>query len=147
MISIFSSPFRITVRLPLGISSILMMRAAVPTLYMSSGEGSSTSLSRCSTAPRMPPSAFTARTSEMLLSRPTVIGVIAPGKSTDERSVRMGMISGTSTCSTVSSPPVTIGITRCFPSSNSGTRFASSASMVSILSFLLIVYFDIMVQR
>ena len=112
VISTFSRPFRITVRLPLGISRILMIRAAVPTLYMSSGAGSSTSLSRCNTAPRMPPSAFTARTRLMLLSRPTVMGVMAPGKSTDERSVRMGMISGTSTSSTGSSPPVTMGITR-----------------------------------
>ena len=48
----------------------------------------------------------------MLLSRPTVMGVMAPGKSTDERSVRMGMISGTSTSSTGSSQPVTMGITR-----------------------------------
>ena len=149
-ISIFSRPFRITVRFPLGISRILMMRAAVPTLYMSSGAGSSTSLSRCNTAPRMPPSAFTARTRLMLLSRPTVIGVIAPGKSTELRSVRIGMISGTSTSSATSSPPVTIGITWCLPSSSSGSRLASSTSMVSIiLSFLLIVYRYkyIMVQR
>lgn len=70
------------------------------------------SLSRCSTAPRIPPSAFTARTRLMLLSRPTVMGVMAPGKSTELRSVRIGMISGTSTSSTTSSPPVTMGITR-----------------------------------
>ena len=38
----------------------------------------------------------------MLLSRPTVIGVIAPGKSTELRSVRIGMISGTSTSSATS---------------------------------------------
>ena len=88
-----------------------MIRAAVPTLYMSSGAGSSTSLSRWSTAPRMPPSAFTARTRLMLLSRPTVMGVIDPGNSTELRKVRMGRISGTSTSSAISSPPVTIGIT------------------------------------
>ncbi len=87
------------------------MRAAVPTRYMSAGAGSSTSLSRCSTAPRMPLSAFTARTSEMLLSRPTVMGVMAPGKSTDERSVRMGSTSGMSASSIGSSSPVTIGMT------------------------------------
>ena len=96
------------------------MRAAVPTLYMSSGPGFSTSLSRWSTAPSSPPSALTALTSEMLLSRPTVMGVMAPGKSTEERSVRMGMISGMSISSCGSSPPVTMGITLCLPSKSSG---------------------------
>ncbi len=100
-----------TVRLPLGISRIFMMRAAVPTLYMSSGEGTSTSLSRWSTAPSSPPEACTSRTSLMLFSRPTVMGVMAPGKSTELRSERMGSDSGTFTFSTGSSPAVMIGTT------------------------------------
>ena len=110
--SIFSNPERMTVRLPFGISSILRMRAAVPTRYISSGVGVSISALRCKTAPSKPPSACTARTNAMLFSRPTVIGVIAPGKRTELRSVRIGRISGSCTSSTVSSSlPAMIGIT------------------------------------
>ena len=109
--SIFSRPLRITVRLPFGISRILIMRAAVPTLYMSSGAGISTSLSRCSTAPSKPPSALTSRTSFMLFSRPTVMGVMAPGKSTELRNDNMGNDSGMATFSVTSSPPVMMGMT------------------------------------
>jgi hypothetical protein len=47
----------------------------------------------------------------MLFSRPTVIGVIAPGNSTELRKVNIGNISGTLTSSNTSSPPVTMGMT------------------------------------
>ena len=109
-ISIFSSPERITVRLPFGISRIFSMRAAVPMRYMSSGVGFSISLLRCSTAPNSPPSALTALTSAMLFSRPTVIGVIAPGNRTELRRVSIGSMFGTLTSSSGSSSPDTIGI-------------------------------------
>ena len=81
-----------TVRLPFGISSTFRIRAAVPIRYRSSGPGCSTSGSFCSTAPRIPPTPSTSRTSFIDFSRPTVIGVIEPGKSTELRSVRMGSI-------------------------------------------------------
>ncbi len=100
-----------TVRLPLGISNIFNMRAAVPILYISSGAGVSTSLSRCNTAPSRPPEELTSLTSAMLFSRPTVMGVMAPGNITELRSVSMGITSGIAICSIASSPPEMIGMT------------------------------------
>ena len=126
-------------RLPLGISNIFMMRAAVPMRYMSSALGSSTSPSRCRTAASIPLRALVSRTSVMLRERPTVTGVMAPGNSTELRSVSTGSISGTATSSTVSSSPVTMGMTRWLPSSASGS---DSSSFSSILSLLLIWSFN-----
>ena len=128
-----------TVRLPFGISRIFSMRAAVPTRYISSGDGFSTSLSRCNTAPSSSFSSLTALTKAMLFSRPTVIGVIAPGKSTELRSVRMGNTSGMATSSIDSSSPlVTIGIIWCLWSAISGIVH-SSCSVLLFLLFLSIL--------
>ena len=137
MISTFSRPCRITVRLPLGISRILRIRAAVPTRYRSSGPGCSTSGSFCNTAPIRPPAASTSRISFIERWRPTVIGVIEPGNSTELRRVRIGSVSGTSVFSASSSSSFeTIGITWCLPSSMSEMPEKSS----SLYCFLLIVF-------
>ncbi len=101
-----------TVRLPLGISSILSMRAEVPMRYMSSGPGLSTSLSRWSTAPSTEEPFSASRISFIDFSRPTVMGVMAPGNITELRRVSMGSVSGITTSEAVSSSsPVTMGIT------------------------------------
>ena len=129
-----------TVRLPLGISRIFRIRAAVPTRYRSSGPGCSTSGSFCKTAPIMPPEASTSRTRRIERCLPTVIGVIDPGKSTELRRVRIGSVSGTSAFSPASSSSfATMGMTWCLPSSMSEIPERSS-SLNCFLSLLIVVF-------
>ena len=135
--SIFSRPERITVRLPFGISRILRIRAAVPMRYISSGVGVSISGLRCNTAAKSPSLAFTARTRAMLFSRPTVIGVTAPGKRTELRSVKIGRISGRFTSSMVSSSPETMGIAWNLRSASSAGKPLSSKIISSFFAIVI----------
>ena len=99
------TPCKMTLKLSLASLMTLRMRAAQPTWYMSFSVGSSVRASRCV---RMP---MTGRSFEMasstrrtLLRRPTSIGMIEPGNSTEFRSGRIDSCSGTST-----GPPVSAG--------------------------------------
>ena len=76
----------------------LRMRAAQPTVYRSPGPGSSVRASRWVTMP-MTGRSFEIASSTSLTDflRPTSIGMIDPGNSTEFRSGRIEMISGTST--------------------------------------------------
>ena len=91
------TPCRITEKLSLASLMTLRIRAAQPTENRSLGPGSSVRASRWVTIP------MTGRSLEIASStsftdflRPTSIGMIDPGKSTELRSGRIEMISGTS---------------------------------------------------
>ena len=92
------TPWRMTEKLSFASLITFRIRAAQPTRYKSPGPGSSVRASRCVTMP------MTGRSLEIASStsftdflRPTSMGMIDPGKSTEFRNGRIEMTSGTST--------------------------------------------------
>ncbi len=100
------TPCRITEKLSLASLITLRMRAAQPTLYMSDSLGSSVRASRWVRMPMTGRSLeIASSTRRTLLRRPTSMGMIEPGNSTELRSGRIESCSGTSTGGPVSAGP------------------------------------------
>ena len=104
-------PCRMTVLVPSGIFSIFKMRATVPTLLRSSGPGTSVSSSFWLTTPIRDSDLLASRIKRTLRSRPTLMGMTTPGKSTVLRKDSKGSTSGTSfSCMACSSSSVRMGM-------------------------------------
>ena len=103
------TPWRITLKLSFASLITFRIRAAQPTEYMSPSVGSSVRASRWVRMPITGRSFETASsTRRTLLRRPTSMGMIDPGKSTEFLSGRIGRMSGTSTGPPVSGGPTFI---------------------------------------
>ncbi len=100
-----ATPCKMTEKLSLASLMTLRIRAAHPTVYMSPSVGSSVRASFCVRMPMTGRSlAMASSTRRTLFRRPTSIGMIEPGNSTEFRSGKIDRTSGTST-----GPPVSGG--------------------------------------